>query len=256
MGRGFQGALLKAFRAREGQLRVLETENVTPSYRRLRVDVGDLFDVQPPFPTMWLRGWFPICEATETSGHPGPLPDYGSVDDYHQRAYTLVDCDRDTKTASIEFSLHEGKAANWGRLARAGDVLDVSVMGARDPRPETPPTRWILVADPASLAATNGLLAERGEVPATVYFQHQRREDHDLHINVTTNSQIADEVIRLNSANELCAAVEKDAERFAASGVYAYVAVETAVTRKVVSILKSEWGLEKQHIVRQGYWKQ
>ena len=60
MGRGFQGALLKVFKARDFQLKVLQVEEINENYLRFRVDLGGLLEFQNPFPTLWVRCWFPI----------------------------------------------------------------------------------------------------------------------------------------------------------------------------------------------------
>ena len=86
--RGFQGAVLKLFRAGDYQLTVTGRRELTPHHLRLSFDGGGLLTDRPLHPTMWIRMWF-------VEG-----------DKQHQRGYTLVDPNPVDDTVDIEFALH------------------------------------------------------------------------------------------------------------------------------------------------------
>ncbi|GEE01377.1 putative siderophore-interacting protein [Gordonia spumicola] len=236
--RGWQGAIMKAFRADDFELTVTATERVTDHYLRLAFSGGGLLSEIPLHPTMWVRGWFPSDEAL------------------HQRGYTLVDPDPESDTFHLEFTLHDGPAARWAQNAVVGDRLSVSVMGSKFDMPDPAPTRWLIAGDTASLAAINSLLdaftATGTDVPATVWFECVHDDDNDLPIRVRPQ----DTVHRVRRERDGRGLVEtiRDAA-FDASGAHAWVALDAASTRAVTSVFRSGFRLGRSGVKSRAYWR-
>ena len=59
MARGFQGAMLRGFGARDHSATVLETIGIAPHFVRIRMESPTLFQDAAAEPAAWLRFWFP-----------------------------------------------------------------------------------------------------------------------------------------------------------------------------------------------------
>lgn len=256
MGKGVQGLVMRGYRPDEYRFTVLDAQDRGPGCRRLRVDVGDLFARTAWYPTMWVRGWFPICEATTTPDAPRPasMPQAGCPEKVVMRGYTLIDPDEENGRATVDFYRHQGCASNWARLARPGDTFDVSMLGSKDPRPADDPDEYVLVGDSAALPAINDLLEHRSRAgaagpPARVWFQEWSDADRDLEIAVGPD----DALVRV-------APGEDPVQAFRIAGVNplarAWVACESRITRSLVKILREVWGLDRRTAIdSQAYWK-
>lgn len=163
MGHGWEGVVLKLFRGRDFTFTVTGAEQVTENFRRVHLTDGGLLDATDgAHPTMWVRIWF------EHEGKP------------HQRAYTLVDPDREAGTFSLEFALHDGAASTWARTVQPGDTVDATLQGTGFTLPEPQPARLFVVGDAASLPAVNSLLDAVPETPATIWFEDAHAADEKL----------------------------------------------------------------------------
>ncbi|MUM33686.1 siderophore-interacting protein, partial [Mycolicibacterium sp. CBMA 361] len=100
MARGFQGALLRGFGARDHDITVVGTQWLTPRCVRIRMVSPTLFEDSAAEPTSWLRFWFPDPAGSDTE---------------FQRAYTISESDPDAGRFSIDMVLHEpaGPASSW-----------------------------------------------------------------------------------------------------------------------------------------------
>src|ERR1700759_4591493 len=78
MARGFQGAMLRGFGARDHSATVLETIRIAPHFVRIRMESPTLFTDAAAEPAAWLRFWFPDPEGSSTE---------------FQRAYTISEAD-------------------------------------------------------------------------------------------------------------------------------------------------------------------
>lgn len=256
MGKGVQGLMMKGFKTRDYVFTVLHAIDLG-SRRRLRVDVGGLFADSPWYPTMWVRGWFPVCEATlvRDAARPESLPQAGCSERVLMRGYTLIDPDEEAGTATVDFFGHHGCAANWSRLAGVGDTLDVSMLGSKDPRPQSPPDEYVLIGDSAALPAINDLLGCRARddswpsVPARVWFQEWDDADRALEVAVRPD----DELVRVAPGQDPVEALRRADANPSAT---AWVACESRVTRGLVKVLRDGWGLDRRTaIASQAYWK-
>ncbi|MEU0003861.1 siderophore-interacting protein [Streptomyces sp. NPDC006314] len=235
-GRGWEGAVLRLLRAKDFVCTVTDAEDVTPHYRRLRLDDGGLLAAAGVHPTMWVRLWF------SAGGRP------------HQRAYTLVDPDPAAGTFGLEFALHEGAASDWARSARPGDTVEATVQGTGFQHPDPAPSHLVAIGDPASLPAINSLLGALDSAPATLWFEgdldglpcRADAEHHDIR-QIPRRDAGAHLVERVRA--ELPAVLD------GVPDPYVWIACDTATTRALASYVRRELGVPKQRVHALGYWR-
>ncbi|MGW4770228.1 siderophore-interacting protein [Nocardia sp. NPDC004278] len=233
MGRGFEGLMLKAWRAEDYRLTVTSTEYISDKYLRLGFQAGGLLADHPVHPTQWVRLWIPNGERE------------------HQRGYTLVDPDPAGDRFSIEFAVHHGPASVWAQNAAVGDEIDVSVQGSDFQLPDPLPSEFVIFGDTASLPAINSLLDAIGDIPARVWLEWQYESDTGLpvrnkpHHRVTWVQRVDDGRLLREQAQEMDC--PKD--------TYAWVACDGHTTRSIVKALKTTHGLPKTSIKSRAYWK-
>ena len=141
MSRGFQGALMRGFGARDHVATVTGTQWLAPHFLRVRLTSPTLFDDIEVETTTWLRFWFPDPDGGETE---------------YQRAYTLTEADPNTGTFAVDFVLHTpaGPACLWAERAQPGDTVPVMTsLTAGFTVPEELPAGLLLVGDAASIPA-------------------------------------------------------------------------------------------------------
>ncbi len=118
MARGFQGAILRGFGARDHLATVLETVRVAPHFVRIWMESATQFEDAEAEPAAWLRFWFPDPDGSDTE---------------FQRAYTIAEADVSTGRFAVDVVLHEpaGPASSWARTVEPGSTIAVmSLMGA------------------------------------------------------------------------------------------------------------------------------
>ncbi|WP_147129407.1 siderophore-interacting protein [Nocardia ninae] len=233
MGRGFEGLMLKAWRAEDYRLTVTSTETITDKFVRLGFSAGGLLEDHAVHPTQWVRLWIPNGEKE------------------HQRGYTLVDPDPAGDRFWIDFAIHNGPAAVWAQNATVGTQIDVSVLGSDFQLPEPMPSEFVVFGDTASLAAINSLLDAIGDTPARVWLEWQYESDTTLPVRnkpqhqVTWLQRVDNGRLLREQAQQL--EIPKDA--------FAWVACDGHTTRSIVKSLKTTHGLPKTSIKSQAYWK-
>ena len=118
MARGFQGAMLRGFGARDHTATVLETVRIAPHFVRIRMESPTLFEDAQAEPAAWLRFWFPDPEGSTTE---------------FQRAYTISEADVPAGRFAVDVVLHDpaGPASLWARTVEPGATIAVmSLMGS------------------------------------------------------------------------------------------------------------------------------
>ncbi|GAA3866069.1 siderophore-interacting protein [Streptomyces sp. NPDC003328] len=235
-GRGWEGTVLRLLRAKDFVFTVTDTEDVTPHYRRLRLTDGGMLGATGVHPTMWVRLWFP------GPGRP------------HQRAYTLVDPDPASGTLTLEFALHDGRAADWARAAKPGDTVEATVQGTAFHRPEPEPSHVFAMADPASLPALNSLLSALAPTPATVWFEGAP-DGLPLRIDPARHELRA--VPRGDDGTQLVAEVRSALPGLleAAPQPYVWIACDTVTTRMLSAYARKELGVPARRLHALGYWR-
>ena len=244
MKRSWEGAVLKVFGAKDFRLSVTGREQINPNFVRIHVDGGSLLDDCGVHPTMWIRLWF------DDAGKP------------HQRAFTLVDPSPSAGTFSLDFALHEGRAADWARTAQAGDTIEATVQGSRFELPRPAPRAVHVVGDPASIPAINSLLDAVDGTPATIWLEYIHGEDRGLPLR-TRSGDTVNWVPRSAGGDGLVAAVCTSLSMPAAPGApgapadadYYWLACEASSTRRITRHLRKELGVDKRRITALGYWR-
>jgi len=237
VGHGWEGLVLKLFRAKDFVFTVTGAEQVTERYRRVHFTDGGLLAAIGVHPTMWVRLWF------ENAGKP------------HQRAYTLVDPDAAAGTFSLEFALHDGCASDWSRRAEPGDTIEATVQGSDFAVPDPLPDRMLVIGDPASLPAINSLLGVAPKVPATIWFETSHDSDHDLPLRLDPERHDLRTVPR--KGEQLVADVKANLPQLIddPAGAFVWIACDTSTTRTLTSYLLKDLHLPKDRVKALGYWR-
>ncbi|MUM17552.1 siderophore-interacting protein [Mycobacterium sp. CBMA271] len=226
--RGWQGAVLKLFRAGDFQLTVTGRRELTEHYLRLSFAAGGLLQSGPVHPTMWIRLWFP------------------DGDKLHQRGYTLVNPDPRADTVDIEFALHNGLAARWAQSAQVGDTIEATVLGSSFALPDPAPHGYVIVGDTASLPAINSLLEAIGDSPAMVFLEAAHENDKTLPVR-------GDAIWVDRHGDRPLAEIVREAA-VDASDFFGWVACDTRTTREVTRVLKDYYGIPRRSMKAQAYW--
>ncbi|WP_019972420.1 ABC transporter ATP-binding protein/permease [Mycobacterium sp. 141] len=237
MARGFQGAIMRGFGARDHQATVVGTEWRTPNLLRIRMVSPTLFDDAIAEPTSWLRFWFPDPEGTKTE---------------FQRAYTIVEAEVSTGHFAIDVVLHEpsGPAAQWARTATPDATIPVTTLGSAGfSVPEESPAGYLLIGDAAATPAINGIIgAVPHDIPIEVYLE--QHDESDLLIPIAAHPRMRVHWVARADTTSLAAAIEgRDW-----SDWYCWVTPEAGSLKHLRTRLRDEFGFPKTEIHAQAYW--
>ncbi len=236
MGRGYGGAVLKAFGAQEHTLTVVAVEDITDHFRRLTFDAPTFFDGKPLEPGCFVRLW-------------APDPDKPGRE--HQRGYTVVDPDPQRLRFSLDFLLHQpaGPACRWATHARPGDTIQMSWWASPHfAVPDPAPDGYLLIGDAASVPGINAILAELPPT-ATVEVLLEQFHDHDRLIPLAEHPAATVSWLPTTGPHTLADAIgERDWSNW-----YAWVTGETAAVKQVRARLK-ELGFPKSDVHGRAYW--
>lgn len=235
--RGATGVILKTLGARDHDLTVVGTETIAPSFHRVWMTSPSLFDDLDIGPTAWVRLWVPDPEDPATQ---------------HQRGYTIATVDPATGNFAIDFVLHEpaGPASSWALRAREGDTIQAMVLGSmKFTVPEDPPAGYLLVGDPASIPAINGLIgAIPDELPIELYLEEHGADERLIplagHPRLTVHR-----VPRAGAESLPAAIAERDWSNW-----YAWAAPESGTLKVLRKKLRDELGFPKSEIHAKAYW--
>ncbi|EYT83304.1 multidrug ABC transporter permease, partial [Streptomyces sp. Tu 6176] len=239
MARGFQGAVLRGFGARDHEARVVEKVRLAPHFVRVRLVSPTLFEDAVAGPTAWLRFWFPD-------------PDGGDTE--HQRAYTITEADPATGAFAVDFVLHEpaGPASRWAALAEPGARVPVMSLGSSPFEvPAEPPAGYLLFGDAASVPAVNSILGVvPHDVPVELYLEEHGADDRL--IPLAAHPRLRTHRVPRGDGTRLAAAVEaRDWSDWSA-----WIAAEQTSFRLVRKRLREEFGFPKQEVTGRAYWIQ
>ncbi|MFD0883918.1 siderophore-interacting protein [Streptosporangium algeriense] len=235
--RGFQGAVMRGFGARDHMATVVRTSMVTPHMVRIHMSAPTLFDNATVGPTAWLRFWF---------------PDPAGTDKEHQRAYTLVSCEPETGEFAVDVVLHEpaGPATTWARKAGPGDEIQVTSFGSsRFAVPDEPPAGYLLVGDPASVPAINGIVAVLPDDAEIALYLEKQHEEDEL-IPLTSHPGLRVRWVPRDGETSLAAAID-DRDW---SNWYAWAATEAGSLKHLRKTLRDGFGFPKADTYAQAYW--
>ncbi|OFJ53881.1 ABC transporter ATP-binding protein/permease [Mycolicibacterium grossiae] len=240
MARGLQGAMMRGFGARDHQVTVTDTQYLAPHFLRLSLVSPTVFDDAAAEPTSWLRFWFPDPDGSDTE---------------YQRAYTISGADPQTGHFTIDVVLHEpaGPASAWARTAEPGATIMAMSMGSKGFRvaddPADRPAGYLLIGDPASTPAINGIIAAvPHDIPIEAYLEQQH--DDDALIPLAEHPRLRVHRVPRTDATSLAAALQaRDWSNW-----YAWAGPEATALKHVRTRLRDDFGFPKQEIHAQAYW--
>ena len=238
MARGFQGAMLRGFGARDHTATVIETVSIAPHFVRIRMESPTLFQDAQAEPAAWLRFWFPDPEGSTTE---------------FQRAYTISEADVPAGRFAVDVVLHDpaGPASLWARTVEPGATIAVmSLMGSsRFDTPDEQPAGYLLVGDSASIPGINGIIGVvPDDVPIEVYLE--QHDDNDRQIPIAAHPRLRLHWVSRRDEKSLAAAIETRDW----SDWYAWATPEATTLKHVRTRLRDDFGFPKSEIHAQAYW--
>jgi ATP-binding cassette subfamily B protein IrtA len=238
MARGFQGAMLRGFGARDHTATVIETVQIAPHFVRIRMESPTLFDEAQAEPAAWLRFWFPDPEGSKTE---------------FQRAYTISEADVPAGRFAVDIVLHDsaGPASLWARTVEPGATIAVmSLMGSsRFDTPDEQPAGYLLIGDSASIPGINGIIGVvPDDVPIETYLE--QHDDNDALIPLAQHPRLRVHWVNRRDEKSLAAAIENRDW----SDWYAWATPEATTLKHVRTRLRDEFGFPKSEIHAQAYW--
>jgi len=238
MARGFQGAMLRGFGARDHVATVIETISIAPHFVRVRMESPTLFDEVQAEPAAWLRFWFPDPDGSKTE---------------FQRAYTISEADAPAGRFSVDIVLHDpaGPASLWARTVQPGATIAVmSLMGSsRFDVHDEQPAGYLLIGDSASIPGMNGIVGVvPDDVPIEMYLE--QHDGNDTLIPLAQHPRLQVHWISRRDEKSLAAAIENRDW----SNWYAWATPEATALKHVRTRLRDEFGFPKSEVHAQAYW--
>ncbi len=238
MARGFQGAMLRGFGARDHAATVIETVRIAPHFVRIRMESPTLFEEAQAEPAAWLRFWFPDPEGSSTE---------------FQRAYTISEADVPAGRFAVDVVLHNpaGPASLWARTVEPGATIAVmSLMGSsRFDAPDDQPAGYLLIGDSASIPGINGIIGVvPDDVPIEMYLE--QHDDNDALIPLAQHPRLRVHWVNRRDEKSLAASIENRDW----SDWYAWATPEATTLKHIRTRLRDEFGFPKSEIHAQAYW--
>jgi ATP-binding cassette, subfamily B, bacterial IrtA/YbtP len=238
MARGFQGAMLRGFGARDHTATVIETVQIAPHFLRIRMVSPTLFEDAEAEPAAWLRFWFPDLDGSNTE---------------FQRAYTITEADAPTGRFAVDVVLHDpaGPASTWARTVEPGATIAVmSLMGSsRFDMPDEQPAGYLLIGDSASIPGINGIIGTvPDDVPIELYLE--QHDDNDTLIPLAQHPRLRVHWVARRDEKSLADAIESRDW----SNWYAWATPEATTLKSVRKRLRDAFGFPKSEIHAQAYW--
>jgi ATP-binding cassette, subfamily B, bacterial IrtA/YbtP len=238
MARGFQGAVLRGFGARDHTATVLETVRIAPHFVRIRMESPTLFQDAEAEPAAWLRFWFPDPDGSSTE---------------FQRAYTISEADAPAGRFAVDVVLHDpaGPASLWARKVEPGATIAVmSLMGSsRFDTPDEQPAGYLLIGDSASIPGINGIVGiVPDDVPIEVYLE--QHDDDDRLIPLAQHPRLRVHWTVRRDEKSLAASIENRDW----SNWYAWATPEATTLKHVRTRLRDDFGFPKSEVHAQAYW--
>ena len=239
MGKGFQGAMLRAMRVEEHTATVIESEWLTQHVVHITFHSDTLLNSDGELPASWVRVWFPDHEGQ------GKL---------HQRCYTLLHADPTTGVFSIAFLIHtpSGPASSWAVRARAGDELTMQRFGGDGFTPDDqPPRGYLFVGDAASWPAINAIIGTLPTSGTPIQIVMEQFRDDDTQLPFPDHPDLT---VRWIPTRHDARALVDALEGHDVHGWRCWVAAESTATRLVKSHLELNFGHNRATLHSQAYW--
>lgn len=235
--RGVNGAIMRAYGAKDHDATVTGTKLISPGFLRVYMHSDTLLADGVNATAAAMRFWF---------------PDHEGKDFEHIRGYTLVDGNEDTGDFAIDFVLHEpaGPASYWASHAEVGQTLKVTPFGStRFDVPEDLPAGYLLIGDAASIPAINGILSVLPpEVPVELYLEEH--SETDRLIPLAEHPRVSLHWVERRGEASLAAAIEaRDWSNW-----YVWATPESGSLKILRKRLKEEFGFPRSETHAQAYW--
>lgn len=232
------------------KLEVVRVTSITPLMRRITLrgpelegfislgtdDHVKLFFASTPEEQQALENWVPMSESD------GPRP---AMRDYTPRRY-----DTETGELDIDFVLHgEGPATTWAAQAEPGQFLHIAGPRGSMVVPDMFDS-YLLIGDETALPAIarrlESLPANRAALVVVEVAAPQEQQVFESAaqvdvIWVVRGEQDLQDVVRRLEMPE--------------GKLYAWIATESGLSRKLRRILLDEFGLDEEFVKAAGYWK-
>lgn len=240
MGKGFQGAMLRALGAKNHPATVRSVKWVTEHVVRIDFQCDGILHERGEKPSAWIRAWFQDLDG-------------GSK--YHQRGYTLIDADPAAGTFGIFFLVHDpvGPASKWAQSASVGDELLMTRLGGDgyDVAPASDaPLGYLLMGDVAAWPAICTVTEQvPAGIPIRIVIEYLNDDDRDLPIPARPDLTV-DWVASTPDRRALVTAIGAHDYR----GWHTWVTAESKATRLAKKELASSHGQHKSTLHTQAYW--
>ncbi|MFZ2511625.1 MAG: ATP-binding cassette domain-containing protein [Gordonia sp. (in: high G+C Gram-positive bacteria)] len=240
MGKGFQGAVMRALGAKEHLATVITVEQISSAVIRISFVSDTLLYPDGEKPSAWVRAWFPDVEGGSKQS---------------QRGYTLMDPDPATGCFSVCFLVHEpaGPASSWAQHAQPGDELVVQRMGGDGWELDDPqPAGYLVCGDVAAWPGIRSILqgAPVG-VPIRAFIEYTHDDDRQLDLPARPEIDLTVTWVPGRTDGRALVDALGDADY---RGWKSWVAAESKATRLVKSKLSGEHGHNKGTMHAQAYW--
>jgi NADPH-dependent ferric siderophore reductase len=233
------------------KLQVLRVTDITPKMRRITLHGPDLAGFLSLGVDDHVKLFFPITpqevQALETLTLPGtegdgPRP---PMRDYTPRRYDPAAGELD-----IDFVLHgEGPAASWAAQAQPGQFLHIGGPRGSMIVPDIFDS-YLLIGDETALPAIGRRLEElTANRSALVVVEVADQAEQQVF-----DSQAQVDVIWIVRGEQSLLDVTRRLE-MPEGRLYAWVATEAALSRKLRRVLLDEFGLEEEFVKVAGYWR-
>ncbi|MGB6126235.1 MAG: SIP domain-containing protein [Gordonia sp. (in: high G+C Gram-positive bacteria)] len=240
MGKGLQGAMLRALGAKNHPATVVGVRWVTEHVVRIDFQCDEILHAGGEKPSAWIRAWFPDLDG-------GPK--------YHQRGYTLIDADPAAGTFGIFFLVHDpvGPASKWAQSATVGDELLVTRLGGNGydlATGDEAPLGYLLLGDVAAWPAICTVAENVADgIPVKIVIEYLNDDDRDLAIPHRSGLTV-DWVPSTPDRRALAQAIDPHDYR----GWHTWVTAESKATRLAKKVLTQHHEQNKRTLHTQAYW--
>lgn len=251
------------------KVQVRGVARITPQMARITLHAPGLADMTSVAPDQQIKLFFPRTPGTEPQVP--AMPADGDVGRWHRsylempestrpwmRAYTIRYHRPESAEIDVDFVLHgdEGPASAWAGRARPGDVLGMlgPAAGRRHPGPEHDPDVWLLAGDETALPAIGAMMESlpagaRAEVLVEVPDAAERQE-----IDCAADARVH-WLARDGAAHGDLLARRLADTPIGEGSVFAWLAGEAGMVRKLRRHLVNDRGVAKSDIAFTGYWR-
>lgn len=182
--------------------------------------------------------------------HPSSMPDELTSETFELREYTVLFVDRQRRTVTVDFLLHEaGIATQWARQAAPGQFL--WCIPPRMCKSFAEAARTYIFADPSALPAVRRFHEEAGDTPGQTVLVGLTTS---LEPPVFTGPREVSVFERPLHATQLIAATDI-AQSCSIESAFIWISGEAQWVGRMRRVLVKDFGVGKENIQFTGYWR-